>query len=123
MVPFRSYGRTLLWKVLSNFRRNLTIRHLVNCFNAYDASTEVLSFKTFFQFALCLTRTKYRIVYILPSRDVNRSDALKMIRCNVLYDRIRSQTALPGQYEFTFYGLRHSSFKTSGISFSIRWTS
>jgi hypothetical protein len=43
-----------------NFRRNLTIRHLVNCFNTYDASTEVVSFKTLFQFALWLTRTKYK---------------------------------------------------------------
>jgi hypothetical protein len=42
----------ILLKVLSNFCRNLTISHLVNCFNTDDASTEIVSFKTFFQFAL-----------------------------------------------------------------------
>ncbi len=46
--------------MLSNFCRNLAIRHLVNCFNPYDASTEVVSFKTCFQFVLGLTRTKYQ---------------------------------------------------------------
>jgi len=53
--------------VLSNFRSNLTIRHLVNCFNTYDASTEVVSFKTPFQFALCLTRTKYQNRFCIPN--------------------------------------------------------
>ncbi len=51
---------TLLWKALSNSRRNLPIRHLVSCLNADDASTEVVSFKTVFQFALCLTGTEYQ---------------------------------------------------------------
>ena len=47
-------------KVLSNFRRNLTISHLVNCFNANDPSTQFVSIQTFFQFALGLTGTKYQ---------------------------------------------------------------
>jgi hypothetical protein len=46
--------------VFSNLRRNLAIRHLVNCFNTCDASAEVVPFKTFLQFALCLTRPKYQ---------------------------------------------------------------
>ena len=46
--------------MLSNLRRDLTIRHLINRFNTCDAPTEVISFKTFFQFILCLTRTKYQ---------------------------------------------------------------
>jgi hypothetical protein len=49
---------TLFWKVPANFRCNLTIRHLINRFHSYDASTEVVAFKTFSQFALCLTGTK-----------------------------------------------------------------
>jgi hypothetical protein len=61
---------TLLWKVPSNFRRNLPIRHLVGCFNAYDASTEVVSFKTFLEFSLRLTRTEYQNrLRITNSRD------------------------------------------------------
>src|SRR4030043_959054 len=58
---------TLFWKVLSNFRRNLTIRHLGDCLNSYNASTEVVSFKTFFQFALCVTRTKYQNRFCLTN--------------------------------------------------------
>ena len=56
------YGRcrTLLSKVLADFRRNLAIRHLVNCFNTCDPSAQLVPFKTFLQFALCLTRTKYQ---------------------------------------------------------------
>ncbi len=50
----------LFLKVLMNFCRNLTIRHLVDCLHTYDSSTEVASFKTFFEFALCVTRTKYQ---------------------------------------------------------------
>ncbi len=36
------------------------MRHLVNSFNSYDASAELTSLDTFFQFALCLTWTKYQ---------------------------------------------------------------
>jgi len=36
-------GQLLFLKVLSNFRGNLTIRHLVNCFNTYDAFTNFVS--------------------------------------------------------------------------------
>ena len=54
----RFYFLTLFGKVPSNFRGNLPIRHLVDCFNPYDASAKVDSFKPFFQFALCLARTE-----------------------------------------------------------------
>ncbi len=70
--PPRSYCRTLLGKVLSNLRPDLTIRHLVNCFNTYDASTEVIFFKTFFQFILCLTRTKYQNSLCITNRRNDR---------------------------------------------------
>jgi len=50
----------LFCKVPSNFRRNLAIRHLVDCFNTNDASAKVDSFQTFLQFSLCLTRTEYQ---------------------------------------------------------------
>jgi hypothetical protein len=53
-------------KVLSHFRRNLPIRHLVNCLNTYDASTEVASLQTGFQFLLCLTWTKYENGFRIP---------------------------------------------------------
>ena len=39
-------------KVLSNFGRDLTISHLVNCFNTYDASTEFAFLDPFLQLAL-----------------------------------------------------------------------
>ncbi len=38
----------LFLKVLTNFCRNLTVRHLVDCLNTYDSSAEIVSFKTFF---------------------------------------------------------------------------
>jgi hypothetical protein len=44
--------------VLSNFCRNLAIGHLVNCFDNDDAPTESFIRETFFELALCLTRTK-----------------------------------------------------------------
>lgn len=50
----------LFCKVLSNFHRNLSIRLLVNCFDANNASGQVDSLQTFLQFAFCLTRTKYQ---------------------------------------------------------------
>ena len=46
--------------MLSNLRRNLTLRHLVNCFNTHDEASEPTSFETLFQFILCLTGTKYQ---------------------------------------------------------------
>src|SRR5574341_137044 len=48
----------LLAKILSNFRRNLAIRHLVYCFNADDAPAEFALLKTFLQLTLGLTRAK-----------------------------------------------------------------
>jgi hypothetical protein len=53
--------------VLANFRRNLTIRHLVNCFNTDDASTEIVSLETSLQLALGLTRTKYQNRFCIPN--------------------------------------------------------
>ena len=53
--------------MLSNFCSNLRLRHIVNCFNTYDASIEAVSFKTLFQFALCLTRTEYQNSFCIPN--------------------------------------------------------
>jgi hypothetical protein len=39
----------IFFKVPSNFRRNLTIRHPVNGFNTDDASTQFVSHETFLQ--------------------------------------------------------------------------
>jgi hypothetical protein len=50
----------LFWKVLSNFRRNLTISHLINRFNTRDASAEIIFLETFLQFVLRLARAKYQ---------------------------------------------------------------
>jgi hypothetical protein len=60
-------ARTLLLKVLPDFRRNLTVRHLVDCLNTYDPSTEIVFFKTFFEFALCVTRTKYQYRFCITN--------------------------------------------------------
>ena len=72
-------GQALRWrtlslfgKVLSNSRRNLTIGHLVNCFNPHDASTEVVSFKTCFELVLCLTRAKYQNGFCITNRGNDR---------------------------------------------------
>jgi hypothetical protein len=47
-------------EVLSDFRRNLMIRHLVHGLHPHDASTEVGSFEPIAQFALGLTRAEYQ---------------------------------------------------------------
>ena len=44
--------------MLSNFCRDLAIRHFVNCFNTDDAPTKFISRETLLQLALGLTRTK-----------------------------------------------------------------
>src|SRR5258708_24414479 len=48
----------LFFKVLSNFCRDLTIGHLVDCLSADDASAQSFVRETFFEFSLCLTRSK-----------------------------------------------------------------
>src|SRR5271157_2759474 len=83
----------LFCKVPSNFRCNLAIRHLVDCFNTYDASAKVDSFKTFLQLALCLTRTEYQNGFrITNARDdrivvdveMSRKGSLSAIICRYL---------------------------------------
>jgi hypothetical protein len=54
-------------KVLSNFSRNLPIRHFVYGFNPNDAPTEIVVLKTFFQFTLRLARTKDQQSFGLPN--------------------------------------------------------
>jgi len=48
----------IIAKVLSDLRRNLMVRHLVNGFHTHDASTEVGSFEPLFQLPLGLTRAE-----------------------------------------------------------------
>jgi hypothetical protein len=54
------YWQTLFWKALSNFCRNLAIRHFINGFNTNYAPTKSIFHKTFSQLSLCLTRTEYQ---------------------------------------------------------------
>ena len=56
----RSVSGMISCKVLSNFRNNLTISHLIHRFYTNDASTKFVSLKTFLQVTLGLTRTKYQ---------------------------------------------------------------
>jgi len=49
---------TILLKVLSNFRRNLTISHFVNGFNTDDSFPKRVFLETLLQLTLGLTRTK-----------------------------------------------------------------
>ena len=91
--------------MLSNFRRNLAIRHLVNCFNTYDTSTEVVSFKTLFQFALCLTRTKYQNRFCITNRRNYR------IVVNIEMSRKRSLEAILCWYLLWFMGTLNSPLK------------
>ena len=55
------HWRTLFLKALSDFRRNMAVSHLVNCFNTYDPAAEAYALKTLFELALCLTRPNTRI--------------------------------------------------------------
>ncbi len=59
VVLRESYWQTLFLKALSNFCRNLAIRHLVNSFDTNDAATEFFALKSFSELDLCLTRTEY----------------------------------------------------------------
>ena len=61
-------GQILFRKSLSNSCRNLALRHLVNCFNANNASTKSFTRKTFFQLVLCFA----------GAEDKNRFCAAKM---------------------------------------------
>ncbi len=54
-----SFLVVLLLKILPDFRGNLAICHVVNCFHSLDEAIKFVSFKTFFQLALCLARAKY----------------------------------------------------------------
>ena len=92
----------LFCKVLSNFRRDLAIRHLVGCFNTYDASAKVDSLKTFLQLSLCLTRAKYQNGFrtlnasndrIVVNVEMSRSGSLSAIICWYLLWFIRARMA------------------------------
>ena len=107
---------TLFWKVLSNFRRNLTIRHLVKCFNTYDSSTKVVSFKTFFQFALCVTRTKYQNRFCITNR---RNYCIVV---NVEMSRERSLTAVICMYLLWFVATpKRGITGTAELFFNLRY--
>ena len=90
--PIDSYCRRLFCKVLSNFHCNLSIRHLVNCFNTYNPSAQLDSLKTFLQFALGLTRTKYQKSFGIPN---TRNDRIVV---NVEMSRKRSLTVIICRY-------------------------
>jgi hypothetical protein len=79
--------------VLSDFRRNLMIRHLVNGLNAHDASIEVVFLEPFFQFSLGLARTEYQNGFciantrndrIIVDVEMSRKPLLPAIVCRYL---------------------------------------
>jgi hypothetical protein len=47
-----------LGKRLPDFRCNLAICHLINCFHSLDEVSETVIFYTFLQLTLCHSRTK-----------------------------------------------------------------
>ncbi|HTM08220.1 MAG TPA: hypothetical protein VL754_07510 [Verrucomicrobiae bacterium] len=51
---------SLILKMLSDFCRNLAIRHFVDCFDADDAPAETFFGETFFELALRLTGAEYK---------------------------------------------------------------
>jgi hypothetical protein len=51
---------TTVVKVLSDFRRNLMVRHPINGFNAHDASVKVVFVESLLQFPLGLTGPEYQ---------------------------------------------------------------
>src|SRR6266849_5167777 len=56
-MPFVEPARSF-FEVLTNFCRDLTFGHLVDCLSADDASAQSFVRETLFEFSLCLTRSK-----------------------------------------------------------------
>jgi hypothetical protein len=116
MVSFRSHWQIQLRKVLSNFHRNLTIRHLVNRFNTHYASTEVAFFKTFLQFALCLTRTKYQNGF-----SITKTCNYRLVK-NFEMPRKRSLAAIICRNYLCFIrSLKRRITRTSELFFNLRY--
>ena len=108
--------RTLLREVPSNLGRDLTIRHLVGCFNTYDAPAKAVLFKTFFQFAFCLTRTKYQDRLCITNRRNHR------IVVDVEMLRTRSLEAILCWYLVRLKGtLKRGITGTAGLLFNFRY--
>ncbi len=106
----------LFCKVPSNFRRNLAIRHLVDCFNTYDAFAKVDFFKTFLQFALCLTGTEYQNGFRLTNARDNR------IVVNVEMSRRGSLSAVICRYlQWLIGALKARIERTTGLLFNRRY--
>jgi len=106
----------LFCKVPSNLRRNLAIRHLVDCFNTYDASAEADSLKTFLQFALCLTRTKYQNEFRITNARDNR------IVLDAEMSRKSSLSTIICRYLLWFIGTRMArTLRTTGLFLNRRY--
>ena len=88
----------LLGKVLSNLRRNLALRHLVNGLDRCDVSTESAFLDAFLQLTFGLTRTKYQNGFRITHAGNDR------IIENVEMSREGSQAAIIRGYQTGFIG-------------------
>lgn len=79
-------------EMLSDFRRNLMVCHLVDGFHTHDASAEVVFFQPLFQFALSLARAEYQNGFGITN---TRNDRLIV---NVEMGRKRSLAAIACRY-------------------------
>ena len=79
----------------ADFRRNLTNRHPRGSFNAHNASAEIDSFKTFFQFALGRAGTEYQDGFrIANTRDDRVVERVEMARKGSLAGIVRGSVLL-----------------------------
>ena len=102
--------------MLSHLGRDLTIRHLVGRFNVYDAPAKAVFFKTFFQFALCFTGTKYQNRLGIANRRNHR------IVVHVEMLRKRSLEAILRRYLVRLVGtLKRGITGTAGLFFNFRY--
>jgi hypothetical protein len=100
-------------EVASNFRRNLTISHPVNCFNTHDPSTQFVPLETFLQLALGLTRIKYQNRFCITN---TRNDRIAV---NVEMSRKLSLAAIICRYLLWFIGSRRRyTTETSRLFFN-----
>jgi len=106
----------LFCKLPSNLRSNLAIRHLVDRFNTYDASTKVDSFKTFLEFTFCLTRTEYQNGFRVTNAGDDR------IVVDVEMSSKSSLSAIICRYLLWFIGTRTAGTeRTTGLFFNRRY--
>jgi hypothetical protein len=85
-------------KVLSDFRRNLMVRHPINGFNAHDVSVEVVFVESLLQFPLGLTGAEYQNGLCIAN---TRNDRIVV---DIELSRKLSLAAIIGPYLLSFMG-------------------